>query len=67
MDSKIAKIAKTGSLRGPINAKCYECIYDSLVPGTWRFQVENCASCDCPLYEVRPRSKSNNPAGLSNK
>ena len=44
------------SLRGAINAKCRECIYDPQAPGTWRKQVQDCTSPGCPLYEVRPVS-----------
>jgi hypothetical protein len=44
------------SLRAAINAKCKECIYDRMAPGTWRQQVENCTCKRCPLYDVRPKS-----------
>lgn len=37
-----------------INAKCKDCIYDPLDHGTWRFQVENCTSKECPLWCYRP-------------
>lgn len=50
------------SLRKAINLKCKDCIYDSLCPGTWRKQVEECTSKDCSLWPVRPtttRSKGN--------
>lgn len=52
----IAREAGKPGLRGKINAKCTECIYDPYQPGTWRKQVENCTSPACPLYEVRPVS-----------
>lgn len=39
-----------------INAKCKDCIYDSASEGTWRQQVEECTSADCPLHEHRPKS-----------
>lgn len=42
------------SLRGAINAKCRECIYDKGAPGTWRAQVAGCTATSCPLYVVRP-------------
>jgi hypothetical protein len=45
-------------LRGKINAKCCECLYDSTQPGPWRKQVENCSSRACPLFGVRPRTGS---------
>lgn len=49
--------AKPG-LRGKVDAMCCECIYDpGSGGGTWREQVEACTSPECPLYEVRPRSK----------
>ncbi len=42
-------------LRGKINAKCAECIFDpNGGGGTWREQVMACTSYSCPLYEVRP-------------
>lgn len=37
-----------------VDAKCKQCAYDPLDKGTWREQVENCGSVDCPLYPVRP-------------
>jgi len=43
-----------GKLRAKIDAKCSSCIYDSHAEGSWRKQVENCTSYDCPLYPVRP-------------
>ncbi len=56
-DQLINKHKNTNGLRGKINAKCAECIYDSFQPGNWRQQVEACTSPNCPLYEVRPVSK----------
>ena len=53
----ISRLVKKGGLRARIDAKCCECIYDPPQEGTWRKQVLNCTSCDCPLYEVRPRSE----------
>ena len=44
------------SMRAAINAKCKECIYDAKATGTWRKQVEDCTSYQCPLYELRPVS-----------
>jgi hypothetical protein len=39
-----------------INAMCCMCIYDpdALGCGSWRKQVEECTSYDCPLFEYRP-------------
>jgi hypothetical protein len=43
------------SLRAAINAKCKDCIYDPKCGGgTWREQVAQCPSTDCPLWPVRP-------------
>lgn len=52
----INREASKAGLRGKINAKCCECIYDPYEAGTWRSQVEKCTSKDCPLYQVRPTS-----------
>ena len=41
------------SLRKCINEKCRDCIYDSIVPGTWRQQVALCSVKSCALYDVR--------------
>lgn len=46
------------SLRQAINAKCCECIYDSIAGGgSWRQQTEACTSSTCPLFDVRPTSR----------
>ena len=50
----VARIGKKGGFRASINAHCCQCIYDELVPGTWRKQVENCTVSDCELYHLRP-------------
>lgn len=43
------------SLRGAINEKCRDCIFDSRCGGgTWREQVAQCSSIRCPLWPVRP-------------
>jgi hypothetical protein len=34
--------------------KCRECVYDPHHRGTWREQVADCASANCPLHAVRP-------------
>lgn len=47
--------AKSG-MRGKINAKCCDCIYDGAEHGSWRQQVEACTASDCPLYTVRPKA-----------
>lgn len=45
------------SMRGAINAKCRECIYDPYQAGNWRQQVQACTSPSCPLYPLRPVSR----------
>ena len=50
---------KRPSMRRAINEKCRECIYDPIGGnGNWRQQVEACTSPDCPLFALRPVSKS---------
>ena len=50
----IDRLASKVGLRGKIDAKCVECIYDPLDTGTWREQVARCTSKCCPLLPVRP-------------
>ncbi len=53
----IAKQKNTSGMRGKVNAKCIECIYDEAGgQGSWRQQTEACTSVECPLYEIRPTS-----------
>ena len=52
----IDREAKKGGLRGKINAKCIECLYDPLATGNWRQQIAGCTAPGCPLYPVRPVS-----------
>jgi len=52
------------SLRKAINEKCKDCIYDDLAAGTWLQQVTICSSEDCPLFDVRPKSKSAIPENV---
>lgn len=52
----VVKLAKKPGLRGKLDAKCVECIYDPQSEGTWRKQVENCTSPSCPLFHSRPTS-----------
>lgn len=37
-----------------IAEKCKDCIYDSTEPGSWRYQIEQCTSTSCALFELRP-------------
>lgn len=48
-------------LRSKIDAHCVSCVYDDLVPGSWRKQVELCSIPTCPIYDVRPRSSALRP------
>ena len=59
-DKLIARESSKAGLRGKINAKCIECIYDpdGKGNGKWREQVDQCTSFGCPLYPVRPRKYS---------
>ena len=53
----IARESAKPGMRGKVNAKCIECIYDgSGGGGSWRQQVQDCTSTTCPLYSVRPTS-----------
>lgn len=46
------------SLRGSIDAKCKDCLYDPLCGGgSWREQITACSSVSCPLWPVRPLSR----------
>lgn len=44
------------SLKKAVEAKCKDCTYDKLCPGTWREQVEQCNIRSCALWPVRPMS-----------
>ena len=55
-DKTIHRLASKSGLRGKIDAKCCECIFDPYQDGTWRKQVQDCTSTTCPLYEVRAQS-----------
>ena len=61
-DAIIHRLVGKAGLRGKIDAKCCECIYDPFQDGTWRKQVENCTSTACPLFNVRPVSEYSNDA-----
>lgn len=59
IDKKMALVKKLKSKKGraaAVNAMCCECIYDpeALGCGSWRKQVEDCTSLNCPLYPYRP-------------
>lgn len=56
-----ARAARKGapSLRAAINDKCKSCGYDTEAGmGAWRQQIEACTVKSCPLWIVRPISKS---------
>jgi hypothetical protein len=42
------------SLRKALNDKCRDCIHDTEAPGTWREQVAQCSTPNCPLWPYRP-------------
>ena len=42
------------SLRMAINNFCRECLYDTLLEGSWRAQVKACTAPKCPIFRVRP-------------
>ena len=62
-DNTIGNLVRKAGLRGKIEAKCIECIYDPYQQGTWRFQVENCTSPDRSLYEARPTTLTSSKGG----
>jgi hypothetical protein len=49
---------KPRGMRAAINAMCKDCIYDDAEKGAWRQQVERCDIQECPLWPLRPRSKT---------
>ena len=52
-------LVKAGtSLRKRINLMCRSCIYDEKAPGNWRQQVTACERDWCPLWDIRPVSRS---------
>jgi hypothetical protein len=59
-DKVIERESKKPGLKGKIRAFCCHCIYDPYSDGTWLKQVENCTSCDCPLFSVRPKPSAKN-------
>ncbi len=44
--------------RKAIIEMCKGCIFDPYTPGTWRVQIEDCSSRNCPLYDLRPVSRA---------
>ncbi len=54
----INKLCSKPGLRGRLDAKCIECIYDPIANGTWRLQVKECTSWSCPLFPARPISET---------
>ena len=55
----IAKLKAKPGRKAAIEAMCCTCIYDpdALGSGSWRKQVQDCTTHDCPLYNYRPLSK----------
>ena len=56
LNETIDNLACKVGLRGKIDAKCCECIYDPYQEETWRKQVENCTSMACPLFSIRAKT-----------
>jgi len=52
------------NLRKSINGKCKDCIYDDQAAGAWLQQVTLCNDDTCPLYGVRPKTKSRIPESV---
>ena len=50
----IQRLVQKGTYKSLLQAKCCECIYDDRSAGSWRKQVEECTSLDCPLFAKRP-------------
>lgn len=58
-DQIIKREASKPGMRGKVNAKCCECIYDDLGGnGTWRQQVAACGAVKCSLHAIRPTTAS---------
>ena len=55
-EALVNKLAARPGLRGKVDAKCVDCIYDPKGRGNWRQQVSACTVVACPLYDVRPVS-----------
>ncbi len=55
---------KRKSFRAAINEKCFSCIYDPAAAGTRRVQVTLCSCFDCPLWDLRPTTKSPIPESV---
>jgi hypothetical protein len=52
----LTKFANKAGRAAAINGMCCSCIYDpdAIGAGSWRKQVEECTSHNCPLYKYRP-------------
>ena len=57
-DEIVSGLMTRNGFRARVDAKCVDCIYDECAPGNWRQQVEACASPDCPLWDIRPKSSA---------
>ena len=58
-DKVIQRESAKPGMRGKVNAKCAECIYDPIGgQGTWRQQIEACSAFICPLHAIRPTSST---------
>ena len=57
-DQLVAWLVSKDTPRNRIYAKCVDCIYDEALGTNWRRQAAECTMPDCPLYPLRPKSKS---------
>ena len=55
IDKLIKKLTNKPGLRAKVDAMCTSCIYDPIVPGSWRKQVQECRVITCPLHSVRAK------------
>ena len=56
-NSIIERLLTKRGLRARVDAHCVSCVYDDLVPGTWRQQVEQCTVISCPIWDTRTKSR----------
>ena len=50
--------------RRGVREKCFDCIHDDGAPGTRVQQVSACPALDCPLWPMRPITRSRWPMAL---
>lgn len=57
-DQLIRDNVEKGTVKASANGFCIECSYDPHSKGSWRVQVGDCEDRNCPLWSIRPESKS---------